>query len=291
MSKSKFLKNLKIYAVILIVAVLFLFLIIKMMNSVFGKMLTISLAEDRSTLYGDIPKEKRGLVAFGNQIEHDIIFGPSEKQNTVKDFLDAGFDPNYCLSFAAGWQYKNPLMLFNTAAGYSTYYHQENLIYPDVTVFNELIKFGADVNRYPYVWACVFFHDNRYIYRVKKEYTNNETTEPEMNQKISAHIIDSNRVLKLFLDAGADVNRKGNSLPFDKKYCTKITEKEIQRMFNSPEATSPLYEAIKKGIQWESQVDLLLEYGAQLDESCKKAAQESGDTAMIEKINKLIDKK
>ena len=115
MSKSKFLKNLKIYAVILIVAVLFLFLIIKMMNSVFGKMLTISLAEDRSTLYGDIPKEKRGLVAFGNQIEHDIIFGPSEKQNTVKDFLDAGFDPNYCLSFAAGWQYKNPLMLFNTA--------------------------------------------------------------------------------------------------------------------------------------------------------------------------------
>ena len=291
MSKSKFLKNLKIYAVILIVAVLFLFLIIKMMNSVFGKMLTISLAEDRSTLYGDIPKEKRGLVAFGNQIEHDIIFGPSEKQNTVKDFLDAGFDPNYCLSFAAGWQYKNPLMLFNTAAGYSTYYHQENLIYPDVTVFNELIKFGADVNRYPYVWACVFFHDNRYIYRVKKEYKNNETTEQEMNQKISAHIIDSNRVLKLFLDAGADVNRKGNSLPFDKKYCTKITEKEIQRMFNSPEATSPLYEAIKKGIQWESQVDLLLEYGAQLDESCKKAAQESGDTAMIEKINKLIDKK
>jgi len=291
MSKSKFLKNLKIYAVILIVAVLFLFLIIKMMNSVFGKMLTISLAEDRSTLYGDIPKEKRGLVAFGNQIEHDIIFGPSEKQNTVKDFLDAGFDPNYCLSFAAGWQYKNPLMLFNTAAGYSTYYHQENLIYPDVTVFNELIKFGADVNRYPYVWACVFFHDNRYIYRVKKEYKNNETTEQEMNQKISAHIIDSNRVLKLFLDAGADVNRKGNPLPFDKKYCTKITEKEIQRMFNSPEATSPLYEAIKKGIQWESQVDLLLEYGAQLDESCKKAAQESGDTAMIEKINKLIDKK
>jgi len=254
-------------------------------------MLTISLAEDRSTLYGDIPKEKRGLVAFGNQIEHDIIFGPSEKQNTVKDFLDAGFDPNYCLSFAAGWQYKNPLMLFNTAAGYSTYYHQENLIYPDVTVFNELIKFGADVNRYPYVWACVFFHDNRYIYRVKKEYKNNETTEQEMNQKISAHIIDSNRVLKLFLDAGADVNRKGNPLPFDKKYCTKITEKEIQRMFNSPEATSPLYEAIKKGIQWESQVDLLLEYGAQLDESCKKAAQESGDTAMIEKINKLIDKK
>ena len=44
-------------------------------------------------------------------------------------------------------------------------------------------------------------------------------------------------------------------------------------------------------IQWESQVDLLLEYGAQLDESCKKAAQESGDTAMIEKINKLTDKK
>ena len=95
----------------------------------------------------------------------------------------------------------------------------------------------------------------------------------------------------MFLDAGADINRKGNPLPFDKKYCTKITEKEIQKMFNSPEATSPLYEAIKKGMQWESQVDLLLEYGAQLNESCKKAAQESGDTAMIEKINKLAEEK
>ena len=44
-------------------------------------------------------------------------------------------------------------------------------------------------------------------------------------------------------------------------------------------------------MQWESQVDLLLKYGAQLDESCKKAAQESGDTAMIEKINKLAEEK
>jgi hypothetical protein len=39
---------------------------------------------------------------------------------------------------------------------------------------------------------------------------------------------------------------------------------------------------------WESQVDLLLEYGATLDESCREAAKLSGDEAMIQKIEKLL---
>ena len=51
---------------------------------------------------------------------------------------------------------------------------------------------------------------------------------------------------------------------------------------------SAFYEAIKKGMKWESQVDLLLKYGATLDESCLEAAKLSGDEDMIKKIEKLI---
>ena len=43
-----------------------------------------------------------------------------------------------------------------------------------------------------------------------------------------------------------------------------------------------------KGSAWESQVDLLLEYGATLDESCLEAARLSGDKAMIEKVERLM---
>ena len=44
-------------------------------------------------------------------------------------------------------------------------------------------------------------------------------------------------------------------------------------------------------MKWESQVDLLLKYGATLDESCLKAAKLSGDEDMIKKIEKLCQKK
>jgi len=87
------------------------------------------------------------------------------------------------------------------------------------------------------------------------------------------------------------VNRKGSPIPFEFEKAETITEEEIKACFNSPEATTPIYEAIKKGIAWESQVDLLLKYGARLDISCLKAAEESGDPVMIKKIKALLDKK
>ncbi|WP_191018353.1 hypothetical protein, partial [Treponema zioleckii] len=95
----------------------------------------------------------------------------------------------------------------------------------------------------------------------------------------------------MFLTAGADVNRKGVYLPFEKGVCEKITEDKVQGYFNSSNATTPLYEAIKKGCRWESQVDLLLEYGANLDDSCLEAAKLSGDEQMILKVQKLLDEK
>ena len=42
---------------------------------------------------------------------------------------------------------------------------------------------------------------------------------------------------------------------------------------------------------WESQVDLLLQYGAILDDSCIKAAELSGDEKMILKIQELMKSK
>ena len=79
--------------------------------------------------------------------------------------------------------------------------------------------------------------------------------------------------------------------PFPYSHSLKVlffTDRIAFKYFNSPEATTPLYEAIKKGMRWESQVDLLLEYGATLDESCLEAAKLSGEQEMVDKIEKLM---
>ncbi|MBP5442595.1 MAG: hypothetical protein J6Y60_05085 [Treponema sp.] len=105
------------------------------------------------------------------------------------------------------------------------------------------------------------------------------------------YIEGSNKILKEFLEKGADPNAKGNHRAFDwQTYDDNLSYEAFQKMCKDPDATSPLYEAIKKGIKWESQVDLLLEYGAILDESCLEAAKLSGDKEMMEKINSLYDK-
>ncbi len=273
--------------IILFVVIGITFIGFKALNLFANIIMENNLREMRKTLYGDVPKEKRMLVGFGESIKHEIRFGPKHNDNDVQDYLDAGFDPNYCLILAEGWQYRNPLMLFNTSSMYVTWSEKE-LSYPDITVFNQLILAGANINKYPYVWAAVFCHGNFGINRQKKEFQKGYITEEEMRHRISCNIKDANRVLKLFLDIGCDVNRKGSPIPFKKGVCEKIKEDEIQNYFNSPEATTPLYEAIKKGMVWESQVDLLLEYGATLDESCREAAKLSGDEAMIQKIENLL---
>ena len=264
------------------------FAVPKILNLLAGKIMEEALGGTRATLYGDVPQEKRMLVGFGDRIEHEISYGTKEGDTSVQDYLDAGCDPNYCLSLAEeSWQYSNPLMLFNTYSMYHTY-NVEHPTYPDKDVFNTLVKAGADVGKYPYVWAAVFCHDNYNINDSKSRYEMNEISQEDMEKRIESYITDSNRVLKLFLDAGADVNRKGSPVPFEEGVCETISEEKIQDYFTSPEATTPLYEAIKKGSKWESQVDLLLEYGAALDESCLDAARLSGDDAMVEKVERLM---
>ncbi len=175
-------------------------------------------------------------------------------------FLDAGYDPNKCFFLGCVWDEQNPLLVVSFKWGPSD--NVEEMI-------RLLVEYGADINRLPYIWRRVNFFDNES--EKEKEY--------------------SNRVIKALLDNGADPNLKGLFAPFDDgKYFSYITmtEKKARKKFKSKKATTPLYEAIKKGMRWESQVDLLLQYGAKVDKSCLEAAKLSGDDEMIKKIERII---
>ena len=266
----------------------FIILLIVIVSVVCSKIFfSQSLLSQRATYYGDVPKSKRLLLGFGDQISHEANFGPSGRENDVKDYLAAGLDPDYCLKMYDGWQFRNPLMLFCSDFLLLSYYEKDYILPNyDVEVFNQLINAGADINKYPYIWANVYLHNDDMIRIFKRDHENSEN---DVETFIPCYISDCNRSLKMFLEAGADVNRKGSPVPFEKNICEKISEAKIQEYFNSPDSTSPIYEAIKKGMVWESQVDLLLEYGAILDESCLDAAKLSGDEAMIKKIKSLLE--
>ena len=64
----------------------------------------------------------------------------------------------------------------------------------------------------------------------------------------------------------------------------KITDEEANAYFDK--GTRPVNEAIEKGMLWESQVDILLEYTL-LDEESLRSAEKSRDSAMVKKIKKL----
>ena len=198
----------------------------------------------------------------------------------IKECLNNGCSPNYCYG-ECGWVESSPL-LFLAARLYESSYtrihypvEDEMISFPaDVQLLQLLLDKGADISHYPYVFAIIHERD---------ELTYGKDS-----------LMDYNRILKAFLENGADVNKKGHPYPFSYEYSyesLKLTPeeayKDVYQYFNSSEATTPLYEAIKKGIVWESQVDLLLEYGATLDETCLEAARLSEDYAMVEKINKL----
>jgi|GEM_PF-5538076 len=210
----------------------------------------------------------------------------------VKEMLAAGADPNYCYG-ECGWIQNNPLIetarsMFFDAAGFKEVYGYVPNPLPDEGRLIDLLNYGADIHKYPYAWIIVYRYGNYYIHDEQLK----EQDKNLMDYYISDYIKNANRLLSAFIRMGASADAKGNHIAFDwQTYNDNLSYEEFCKLCKTSEATTPLYEAIKKGIQWESQVDLLLEYGAQLDESCKKAAQESGDTAMIEKINKLIDKK
>lgn len=234
-----------------------------------------SLRAIRENPFLGMTDEEKMDRLFYNSIKHY-----SYSLEGVINCLSEGRSPDYCYG-ECGWIDSNPLLLLSELH-YDTYIrnkHGEEIpkTTPDIELFNLLIDAGADINKYPYVFAIV--------------YRKNIDSYMDEDEKI-IYVSDSNRILKAFLDKQADPNAKGNYKTFDwQTNDENMSYEEFQEMCNSPEATTPLYEVIKKGIKWESQVDLLLEYGAILDESCLEAAQLSGDEQMMEKIQKLWKEK
>ena len=205
-------------------------------------------------------------------------------------FLDAGYDPNRCVVLIGNWEEYNPLLVVVsnrfTCWDVNTNTRKDLETYDDVELINLLAEYGADVNLLPYIWKRVYVDSNDFI-KSRTEHFPEEIAA----EKTLCLIEDSNRVIKALLDNGADPNYKGHPAPFDEDnyfYYISMTVKKARRKFKSKKATTPLYEAIKKGMRWESQVDLLIEYGALVDKSCLEAAKLSGDDQMIKKIERII---
>jgi hypothetical protein len=210
----------------------------------------------------------------------------------VKDLLlQERLNPNICEGI--GWRSNNPLDVL-IRNYYDTYWRSrlgENVPEPppDVAIFNLLRQRRVNLKRRPYVWNRVKAYGRESTDHILElpEKTKDErikVTREEAEKEARAVVDNANRLLAALLEAGADPDRLGHSYPYFSSYSGWMNDKVARREF--ARGTRAINEAIKKGIVWESQVDLLLRY-TKLDKSSLEAAQESGDPAMIEKINKL----
>jgi hypothetical protein len=210
----------------------------------------------------------------------------------VKQYLEEGYDPNRCMG-EEGWMVKTPLNII-ARSSYSADTRLEGgeeIPTPSrgVAMLQLLVEAGADVNRRPYIWCRVYTWNNwdveQAVRRETSGFNKEDDKKIESKEVVKSFVDDVNSVLEAFLKAGADPDKLGHPYPYslEAKY-NKITDEEADKYF--AKGTRPINEAIKKGIRWESQVDLLLQY-TKLDEDSLKAAKESKDPAMVEKITKL----
>jgi hypothetical protein len=214
----------------------------------------------------------------------------------VREYLSQpGYDPDRCLG-VEGWISTNPLNAL-VRRFYNTYAKQKYLNetipspVPDIAVFNVLVEGGADINRLPYIWLRVYEWGTFFTDPIQKKTTMQfrgkfEATQEEADEEIRYFIEDANRLIRAFLEAGADPDKLGHPYPFGRQVAEmdNFSDEEANEYF--VQGTRPVNEAIKKGMVWESQVDLLLQYTG-LDEASLEAARESGDPGMVEKIEKL----
>jgi hypothetical protein len=220
--------------------------------------------------------------------------------DSVKKYMENGYDPNVCRG--EGWYEATPLNIiaksfYDTYARFGSPKREMPEPLPDVEMFQLLVDAGADVNRRPYIWCRVYTYKNSYLESIARDKNlgrlgREPSTSKEMEDLKDQHIMeplyfinDANRVIEAFLKAGADPDMRGHPYPYS--YEAKLygmNDEEANKYFS--QGVRPINEAIRKGMRWESQVDLLLQYTT-LDEDSLKAAKESKDRAMRKKIEKL----
>lgn len=206
----------------------------------------------------------------------------------VMELINKGADPNYCKG-EIGWVESNPLGVlswYNTRHYFgSTRVNPDPL--PDIAIFNILVNAGADINRRPYIWSHVNRVNNEeFEHIIRHRKINHESMdESDIIDEELQLVDDVNRLIKCFLSAGADPDKLGHPYPYSNNLGVLfLNDKKADKYFSK--GTRAINEAIEKGILWERQVDLLLQY-TKLDKESLEAAKRSNDPDMIEKINKL----
>jgi hypothetical protein len=199
--------------------------------------------------------------------------------------------------------------------------------YPEIRALRLLLSYGADIHRRPYVWFRVQEYGNEFVnndlgihyWAVAKSVlpppddlydpvtgkTNVELYQKHRqelweladrleaedsgrDERFKQYVDAFNRTLKVLLEEGADPDQKGHPYPFTlDAWREGITDNRANRYF--AKGTRAINEAIVKGMRWESQVDLLLQY-TKLDEESLQAAKRSNDPKMVEKIEALWKK-
>jgi ankyrin repeat protein len=182
----------------------------------------------------------------------------------LERMLQAGHSPDYMAPppWRNEWNSTSPLWSL-------CYYYEPSKL---------LIQYGADVNNRPYI-------GKQFWSRTISEKYPDET----LLQKTGIrHEKDKYKVIKLFLEAGADPNIKIGSSAL----LLIQTDRHYRNYFNRT-GTLPINEAIDDNLF--SIVELLLEYGAVLDkeslESAKEATAKSGSPEMEEYIQAEWEKR
>ena len=219
----------------------------------------------------------------------------------VRAYLEEGYDPDQSYG-DEGWMSRNPLNMV-ARKFYDTFVREElgesiPNPPPDVAILELLVEAGADVNRRPFIWIRVYNYDDSDIVSILRtvsfiRHGVSPETEEERERLLliqntgyaKRFVEDSNSVIEAFLKAGADPDMRGHPVPFGaRSEVGQMTDERAAKYF--ARGTRPVNEAIKKGMRWESQVDLLLQYTT-LDKDSLKAARQSKDRAMVEKITRL----
>ncbi|MDR0321180.1 MAG: ankyrin repeat domain-containing protein [Treponema sp.] len=176
----------------------------------------------------------------------------------IEVFLKDGHDPNFMNATAAiPWYDTNPLWRVCNN-------------YEKAMLF---IKYGADVKNRPYLYQIIFATP------ILSEKHPNENLMENIRTRREDVVY---RLIKLFLEAGADPNFKGADglAPFS------FNMDEAYKKYFEKNGKLPINSAIKYSTF--TIVDLLLEYGATLDESCLETAKEATERIGNDDMEKYI---